>query len=152
MANLFMRREFALEGRIDFRPLFVVIGFNLATGFASYVVFNTLAEHSMADGAIALGSSISPSVQRMASLSVDPSRCAFVLSVQWILALLYLPLLLFVYWPFSKVIRVAVREWRKRQPSESIGDNRALAFYAFFALLIPWALGDLRNYRLSNSL
>lgn len=139
----YFRPRIALEGRIDFRLLYWVLVFNLVIGFLSYATFNTLAEHSMVQEITSIGSRISPSVDRLSALSRDPSRCAFVLSVQWVLCFLYLLLLLSVYWPFSKIMRVAVMEWRKRQPPESISENNALKFFLFFALLAGWALGDL---------
>lgn len=135
-------RRFALEGRVDSRPLYGVLGVNLLLSFLSYLMFNILAEHSITQEVISLGSRIVPAVTRIPELSRDPSRCAFVLSLQWILGLLYIPLLLTKYWPYSKTIRVAVKEWRKRQPPESIADSRGFKFALFFIFMIGWALGD----------
>jgi hypothetical protein len=141
--SLSRRERFALEGRIDFAPLFGVLAINLLSSFLSYLTFNTLAEYSAVQSVISLGSRISPSVDRVAALSAEPSRAAFVLSVAWLIGVLYLPLLMTLYWPFSKTIKVAVDEWRKRQSPDAVPDSAAFMFVLFFVFVFAWGLGDL---------
>lgn len=137
----FEERKLALAGRINLRPLYATMAINLILAFLSYGLFNRLAEGPSAATIIHLGQHLSPSVSRVPIVSTDPDRCAFVLSVQWIASLSFIVLLLTKYWPFSKIMRVAVHSWYK-QPEDRLPQNRNFKLFGFALFVLGCAAGD----------
>ncbi|RDI96776.1 hypothetical protein DVT68_20185 [Dyella solisilvae] len=137
----FEERKLALAGRINLKPMYAAMLINLVLAFLSYIFYDRLADGSFASAAIHLGQSLSPSVSRMPAITTHPDRCAFVLSIQWVASISLIVLLLTKYWPFSKVMRVAVRTWYK-QPEDRLPSHRNLRVFGFMLFVLACAAGD----------
>lgn len=134
-------RKLALAGRINLRPLYAALLLNLVLAYITYALYGRLADAPFVETITRIGQFLSPSVSKLPTISVHPNRCAFVLSIQWIASVLYIGLLLTKYWPFSRIMKVAVHTWYK-QPEDRLPTNRNFKVFALMLFVLACAAGD----------
>lgn len=124
-------RRMALEGKINLLPLRISMAATMAASYVSYLCFPDLSKIGIVKDIDFLGATYIPSIRSAMEISADPSRCAFVMTIQWFFVLLYGWFFFVFYFPFSKNMRVATKKWYMVNALPSASGIRCILFLLF---------------------
>jgi hypothetical protein len=143
---IFTRRErirLALSGKINLRPAYAVMMFNLVISYVSSIAYGRLVGSGLVSMICEFGFHHIPAVQSAAALSRDANACAFVMTFQWLLSVLYLVIFGSFLSPFSSLVRVAVDKSMHRGGVMKDDDRGSLVRIAFLVFVPVVFLGDI---------
>lgn len=120
-------------------PFYGVMGINLLIAYVSSAFYTGLAG-TASPGWVVFMARLVPGIAKYASVALDVDRCSWVMSVQWVCAILYVLVLTIMYCPFTVTMRVAVRRRFRSRPEIPAAGLKAAVFFLF---VIACALGDI---------
>lgn len=140
-----LRRRSALNGKINFAPLLVVMAVTFLVSYSASFLYSTYSLYKGANIAyltriIEFLSIHIPIIRWSSSISIAPKKLAFVMAIQWIISPVYASLLFGIYCPFTKTSRVAVKRWFELNP---LVPGMALKAALLLVFFIATILGDL---------
>ena len=129
----------ALEGKIDLLPLRIAMAATLLIGYISSLFFSDISKIGLVKDINWIGSTYIPSIRSAMEISTDPSKCAFVMTIQWFFVLLYSWFFFIFYCPFSTTVRVATKKWYITNMLPSGSGMRCILFLLFGLKAHLWA-------------
>jgi hypothetical protein len=138
------RRRLALAGKLDLAPAYVVMAFTLFLSYASSMAYNHLYTGWGFTVLSDFGVRHFPSVRGAANLSNDARACAFVMTIQWFLGVMYFLVFCIFLSPFSRSVKVAVDKAVHKARARQDEDRSEFGRIAFLILVPIVFLGDLR--------
>jgi len=138
------RRRLALVGKLDLMPAYAVMLFMLLLSYASSMAYSYPGGGEIVTALCEFGIRHIPAVREGANLSKYSNAYVFVMTVQWLVSVLYLLVFCVFLSPFSKSVRVAVDKAMQRV-AESPNEDKAEFSRIIFLVLVPLVfLGDIR--------
>ncbi|MBE1162523.1 hypothetical protein [Dyella acidiphila] len=111
-------------GKLDLRPAYFAMFFMLAASFLSSMAYDRAGTSVILSKISAFGSQHIAGVREAARLPDAADSTAFVMTMQWLLVVIY-PIVFFAFLsPFSKVVKVAIDKAVKREQALPEGDDK----------------------------
>ncbi|MFC4526329.1 hypothetical protein ISN76_19110 [Dyella halodurans] len=132
------RRKLALKGKMNLGPIAITAIVTLAISYLSSIFFDVVAGSTLASEIGAYGVNHVPAIWKSVGISPYPEKCSFVMTIQWLLFLLYAALLFIGYWPVAPTIRVAIRRSASLRPVP----HAFLRLAVFLIVAFAFILGD----------
>jgi len=147
MENMFYSKRdnirLALSGKLNLRPAYAVMTFNLIVSYISSISYVRLSGSGFVSVICDFGLHHIPAIQGAIRLSRDTNACAFVMTLQWLLGVLYLLIFCLFLFPFSYVVRVAVDKAVHRIDATTDVDRGAIKRIAFLIFVPVVFLADI---------
>jgi hypothetical protein len=139
IGNYADRRRLALQGRVARTPLLTLMGAGLALSYVTNLSFGRMTPPPLADWIIKLGTEWLPVIERASTIAEEPRRCGYVMTIQWMISIIYALFMFIFYCPFSPLMKVATRVRYRVHLSTRPRPSRAIIFICFMVL---WFGGD----------
>mgnify|MGYP006951111003 CR=1 FL=1 len=120
-----------LKGKISLSALYVLMTVALIMSYIAYLFFPIISNISIARDVNFFGETYIPSVRGAMEISLDPTRCDFVMTIQWLFSILYIWIFFIYYNQFSKKTRIATKNWYMVNPLPSASNFRCVIFLLF---------------------
>jgi len=130
------RKKLALQGKVDFRPLYFIMATFLVISYLSSFCYTYISGILFSNEVIDLGMRHVPAIAIASGISNNPDACRFTMSTQWILSIFYIFTLIVGYFPFMAVMKVAAHRASQIKPVSHMS-LRGLGFCLFgFAYIL----------------
>lgn len=137
------RRRLALSGKLDLRPAYVVMTINLIISYVSSVTYSKLAGGNFVSMICEFGFRHIPAVRGVAILAKDADACAFAMTFQWLLGVLYVLIFVLFLFPFSNIVKVAVDKSMRKMEATGGSGRMVIARIAYLVFVPVVFLGDI---------
>lgn len=146
------RASLALLGKLDLGPLYAAMVLNLIISYTSSVAYGYLYDSRFVSWICEFGFQHIRAVRAAANLASNANDCAFVMTIQWLLAVTYLFVFITFLSPFSKIVRVAIDKAMRKEDATK-DENKAVFGRIIILTFVPLVfLGDVGVIRIPTFL
>jgi hypothetical protein len=118
----------SVNQKVNLSTMYCVMLATIVVSYFSYMIFPYVYNDWVVKAVKLIGMSCVPAIRSAMAISFDPDRCAFVMSVQWLFLFIYIWLFLIFYCPFSKVVKIATKNWYIANPLPPSGSVRCILY------------------------